>query len=107
MIEDSLFFGDSRYPIGFHKQKLWLHRATMKQFEQSLQTQNIPLDYIEYRENSAPLKDYLSGLADSSQTILVADVHDFVLKKKEEYKLALMGSLLLFKHLMQELPPPP
>ena len=27
LLEDSLFFGDHRYPMQFHKQKLWLHRA--------------------------------------------------------------------------------
>jgi len=36
LIEDSLFFGDPQYPMKFHKQKLWLHRATMKRYEQML-----------------------------------------------------------------------
>lgn len=30
IIEDSLFFGDSQYKMKFHKQKIALHRATMK-----------------------------------------------------------------------------
>ncbi len=37
LLEDSLFFGDQRYPMQFHKQKLWLHRASMKRYESELQ----------------------------------------------------------------------
>ena len=37
LIEDSLFMGDPQYPMKFHKQKLWLHRASMKRYEQMLQ----------------------------------------------------------------------
>ena len=36
LIEDTLFFGDKRYPATFHKQKLWLHRATMKRYAADL-----------------------------------------------------------------------
>ncbi len=39
LAEDPLFFSDERYPILFHKQKLVLHRASMKAFEKSLQEQ--------------------------------------------------------------------
>ncbi|MEL6315547.1 MAG: cryptochrome/photolyase family protein, partial [Pseudomonadota bacterium] len=32
MLEDPLFFGDPQYPMVMHKQKLWLHRATMAHY---------------------------------------------------------------------------
>ncbi|MCA9915549.1 MAG: cryptochrome/photolyase family protein, partial [Anaerolineae bacterium] len=32
LVEDLLFFGDSRYPVKFHKQKLMLHRASMQRY---------------------------------------------------------------------------
>ncbi|MBS0636756.1 MAG: cryptochrome/photolyase family protein [Verrucomicrobia bacterium] len=38
-VEDPLFFRDKHYPALFHKQKLLLHRASMKAFEAELQSQ--------------------------------------------------------------------
>jgi deoxyribodipyrimidine photolyase-related protein len=43
-VEDPLFF--TQYP--FHKQKLVLHRASMKAFEKRLKQKKIPTEYIEY-----------------------------------------------------------
>ena len=51
LIEDSLFFGDPHYPMNFHKQKLWLHRATMKRYEQMLQAKGLETLYLNYNSN--------------------------------------------------------
>ena len=48
LIEDSLFFGDSKYPMRFHKQKIWLHRATMKRYESWLHEKGFETTYLEY-----------------------------------------------------------
>ncbi|MEC8042504.1 MAG: cryptochrome/photolyase family protein, partial [Pseudomonadota bacterium] len=36
LFEDPLFFGDAVYPANMHKQKLWLHRASMTQYRDDL-----------------------------------------------------------------------
>ena len=36
LFEDPLFFGDPQYPARMHRQKLWLHRASMAHYQQAL-----------------------------------------------------------------------
>jgi deoxyribodipyrimidine photolyase-related protein len=48
IIEDSLFFGDARYPFKFHKKKLIFHRASMQAFRDFLISQNYKVKYIDY-----------------------------------------------------------
>lgn len=43
LVEEPLFFSEFR----FHKQKLVLHRASMKAYERFLEEQGIPVTYIE------------------------------------------------------------
>ena len=59
LIEDSLFFGDPRYPMKFHKQKLWLHRATMKRYELMLQTKGLKTLYLDYNPEPDSLRGHL------------------------------------------------
>lgn len=49
VIEDPLYFGtDEQYPIAFHKQKLVLHRASMRRYvEEQLWANEIDVEYIE------------------------------------------------------------
>ena len=49
VIEDPLFFGtDQEYPVAFHKQKLVLHRASMRRYtEEQLWAHEIDVEYIE------------------------------------------------------------
>ena len=44
LVEDPLFFSES----SFHKQKLILHRASMKAYESYLQKNGIPIVYVEF-----------------------------------------------------------
>ena len=62
LIEDSLFFGDSYYPAKFHKQKLWLHRASMKRFELSLKEQGVSTVYLDHDASPDSLKVQLQKL---------------------------------------------
>ena len=48
LLEDSLFFGDHQYPMQFHKQKLWLHRASMKRYESELREKGYEVQYVDY-----------------------------------------------------------
>ena len=48
VVEEPLFFGtDSEYPMAFHKQKLVLHRASLRRYvEEQLWPNNIKAKYI-------------------------------------------------------------
>ena len=59
LLEDSLFFGDAHYPLQFHKQKLWLHRATMKRYEAGLREQGFEVQYVEYDASDSRLDEQL------------------------------------------------
>ncbi len=61
-IEDSLFFGDSHYPAKFHKQKLWLHRASMKRQQALLADQGFDTIYLDHERSPDSLKIQLQGL---------------------------------------------
>lgn len=86
LIEDSLFFGDSRYPAEFHKQKLWFHRATMKRYEAMLGAEHENITYVDYEAKVSllglTLKKALKGLKKSKRIVVVADPTDFILEKR-------------------------
>ena len=86
LVEDSLFFGDAHYPMKFHKQKLWLHRATMKRYEQMLQAKGFETLYLDYNPKPDSLKLHLKkisrSLTSSPRQVVVADPTDFMLEKR-------------------------
>ena len=85
LIEDSLFFGDSVYPASFHKQKLWLHRATMKRFEKRLQDLGFNTVYLEYNHQPHSLKRQLGKIArkrPNCNKIVCCEVDDFILERR-------------------------
>ena len=79
LIEDSLFFGDDRYPLRFHKQKLWLHRASMKRYEQFAQQKGFKTRYVNY-EPGQRVNDVLKKLG--AARYVVAEPVDFILEKR-------------------------
>ena len=88
LIEDPLFFGDSIYPMRFHKQKLWLHRASMKRYETELKTQGFRVDYLDYdaSKNSLveQLRKFVDGKAKEDRKLCCVDPTDFILSKRLE-----------------------
>ena len=70
----------------FHQQKLWLHRATMKRYEESLQQKGIETLYLEYNRSADALKQQLKTVGDSMTSspkkLIVADPTDFILEKR-------------------------
>ncbi|MEL7092747.1 MAG: cryptochrome/photolyase family protein, partial [Pseudomonadota bacterium] len=50
--EDPLFFGDAQYPATFHKQKLWLHRASMARFAKSLESKGFAVSVSAYEKRT-------------------------------------------------------
>ncbi len=86
LIEDSLFFGNVRSSLRFHKQKLWLHRATMKRYELMLRDQGFATHYVDYDESTEALKHQLEKLIDQSRPtdkqIVTIDPTDYLLEKR-------------------------
>lgn len=83
LIEDPLFFGDPQYPMTFHKQKLWLHRASMRRYAKHLEDEGETVETITYAANTAVLQQTLKRLADDGVTTLfVCDPVDFTLEKR-------------------------
>lgn len=81
LIEDPLFFGDKSYPIAFHKQKLILHRASMKRYAAEI-LNSYPVTYIAYSK----LPPYQLLFA-QWKTKGVTDVHcvdpdDYILRQR-------------------------
>lgn len=88
LVEDSLFFRDHVYPLRLHKQKLWLHRATMKRFQAVAQSKGFATLYIEYDKRPNALVYQLGELQKSggnhANQFAVAHPTDFVLEKRLE-----------------------
>ena len=83
LIEDSLFFEDAKYPAKFHKQKLWMHRASMKRYEKMLSDEGHNVIYIEHDRRPKSLQRCLEKICKKKkQRLLVMDPIDFVLTKR-------------------------
>ena len=83
LVEDSLFFGDSRYPASFHKQKLAYHRATMASYSAWLKKKKLDVDIAPYESAESSLKALCKELADAGhKRVVVAELNDFMLQKR-------------------------
>ena len=80
LIEDSLFFGDRQYPANFHKQKLLLHRASMRCYADWLRSEGFSVRYVEYVEGLS-LSDVL-GETNVGEEVLGLEPTDYILKKR-------------------------
>ena len=56
IVEDSLFFGDVHHPMSPHKQKLWLHRASM-QIRGMVAVESFKVEYVEHVDGQDVLGD--------------------------------------------------
>ena len=81
LIEDTLFFGDPHYPMQFHKQKLWLHRASMKRYQRWLEERGQRTSYIDFEPNS-PTDVLLNSKHRKNRQYIVAEPDDFILRKR-------------------------
>lgn len=78
LIEHPLFFGtDHVFPMRFHKQKLVLHRATMRAFHQELKKKRVAVEYVPFSDCAPKVLDTL--IAKHKAT----DVHVFDLVDNE------------------------
>ncbi len=86
LVEDSLFFGDAFYPARFHKQKLWLHRASMKKFQSMLDQKGHSTDYLDHDVGEGSLENQLRSLFQRGRlepkSFATIDPVDFMLRKR-------------------------
>ena len=83
LVEDTLFFGDTHYPVGFHKQKLWFHRATMKHYEAYLRSAGYDVQYVEHSKKKNHLASLLKRLSkDYGLGLKTTAPHDSTLEKR-------------------------
>lgn len=84
LVEDSLFFFDPHHPAPMHKQKIWLHRASMKRYEVALEAKGLRVRYLDYNRRKPLLADQLQQLGKGKKSFLAADPTDYLLKKRLE-----------------------
>ena len=83
LIEDSLFFGDFTYQNNFHKQKLWLHRASMKNYASWLENKGFEVSYEEHSINTDVLLKLLKKLkSEKNLNIITCETHDYELNQR-------------------------
>lgn len=83
MIEDDLFFGDHVYPVGFHKQKLWLHRSSMKRYQAWLESRGLSVKYLEHDSDTSSVSKLADVLnVSKSARLEVAELHDDMLERR-------------------------
>ncbi len=84
LIEDPLFFRDTKYPRNFHKQKIVLHRASMMALADRLRASGYAVHYFDYSNLPLPSKvaDFLKDK--QSCEITVYDPVDNILQKRLE-----------------------
>ena len=81
LIEDSLFFGDAQYPCTFHKQKLWLHRATMKRYAERIAKKGFEILYIDHCQDGR-LPQHLGKHLKSNSELVTLEPVDFILERR-------------------------
>lgn len=83
VVEDPRLFGvDLEYPVRFHKQKLMLHRASMRAFADALQKKGKRVAYLEVHDQAKTLASLWQTIKKEADTIHVADVVDDVLRER-------------------------
>lgn len=82
LVEEKLFFTQYR----FHKQKLALHRASMKYYENWLQAKGTEVIYIEAQQAEADIRQLMASLASQGITTIryIDPVDDFLGKRIEK-----------------------
>ncbi|MEM6471857.1 MAG: cryptochrome/photolyase family protein [Planctomycetota bacterium] len=85
LIEDSLFFGDAHHPAKFHKQKLWLHRSTMKRYGEMLSKKGHDVKYVKFDSEKSLTEQLEKNVPKSKRKthdLAAADPVDFLLEKR-------------------------
>ncbi|GAA6197515.1 cryptochrome/photolyase family protein [Pseudophaeobacter arcticus] len=83
LFEDPLFFGDPQYPARMHRQKLWLHRASMARYHQALVKQGMDAEIFPYdAQKGACLRLFQSLRGQEITEVVMADPVDFIAERR-------------------------
>ena len=81
--EDPLFFGDQRYPLRFHRQKLLLHRASMQYYAERIDSQGLEVQYHAFAAGDSGTETVIAGLKKQGvELVTVCDVADYILARR-------------------------
>ncbi|MES0862766.1 cryptochrome/photolyase family protein [Ruegeria sp. SCPT10] len=95
LFEDPLFFGDAQYPAKMHKQKLWLHRASMSRYHRNLLDKGLNAKIFSYEMRTDACGLLFQGLSqDGVSSVVMADPVDFIAEKRLQ-KAALHAGITL------------
>lgn len=97
LFEDPLFFGDPQYPARMHRQKLWLHRASMGRYHQTLRREGLAVTTYAYEAQPGACLRLFEWLAKEGYgDVEMADPVDFVAQKRLRAAAANTGITLRF-----------
>jgi len=84
LVEDSLFFGDSVYPVRFHKHKLVLHIAAMEHYADLLRHRGYRVEVTRYRPDRTIVETMLElrSINAHSPVIHLCRVTDDILERR-------------------------
>ncbi len=83
LFEDPLFFGDPQYPARMHRQKLWLHRASMGRYQQGLRAKGVDAAIFAYdRRADACLRLFQQLAAEGITVAVMADPVDDIAHRR-------------------------
>lgn len=85
LVQHSLFFGDSRYPMQFHEKKKAFHQNTMEHYAEFLKDKGLVVENVPYRSSHCQLEKICQQLSkEGIAELYVVDPCDFILKKRLE-----------------------
>ncbi len=85
LVEDPLFYGDFRYPLPIHKQKLLLQRAAMTAYSERLAALGMKFRLVTYQKGKDVTALCLHDLAEEGKrTLFVTDPVDWALSRRLE-----------------------
>lgn len=82
LFEEPLFFADHAYPARMHKQKLVLHRASMKGYAADIAARGFDVTYVDYTPGPGMGNLFEALKARGAATIIAADPVDYMAEKR-------------------------
>ncbi|NOE27833.1 MULTISPECIES: cryptochrome/photolyase family protein [unclassified Ruegeria] len=83
LFEDPLFFGDAYYPATMHKQKLWLHRASMARYRDGLVAKGFDAAIWPFERQAGACLRLFQNLRDRGVSrVIMADPVDFIAERR-------------------------
>lgn len=83
LIQHSLFFGDSRYPLDFHPKKIDYHKITMGRYAETLANDGCDVQMVPVNDGHCQLVKLCQQLStEGTARLITVDPCDFILKKR-------------------------